>query len=146
MNVISNRNGANVHHSTTNHTISMTATEKKMTTLKDFAATFRPKTKLDVVMDSLNQAWRRAQIAGNLSLGKFDRNRDDLNSNEIDFALDWFKANSDETTPSVQTAIAPQIGNEMRDEIKRLKVEKTNLIHQHQTALTKGKAHGTTQR
>lgn len=110
----------------------MTATVEKMNSLKAMAYYFRPDD-ADVAINSLNTAWTRAKLKGDLQLGDFSRSRTDLTAYEHDFAKLWF--DNDKANPSVQTPVAPQIGNQMRDEITALKREKNALIIERDTRL-----------
>ncbi len=104
----------------------MTATVEKMNSLKAMAYYFRPDD-ADVAINSLNTAWTRAKLKGDLQLGDFSRGRTDLTAYEHDFAKSWF--DNDKANPSVQTPFSAQIINPTRDEVAALKHEKTTLFN-----------------
>jgi hypothetical protein len=110
----------------------MTATVEKMNSLKAMAHYFRPDD-AEVALNSLNTAWNRTKMKGDLQLGDFSRGRTDLTAYEHDFAKSWF--DSDKQDPSVKIGIEPQIGSQMRDEINRLKNEKTVLSNEKTTII-----------
>ena len=108
----------------------MTATTK--ITLKGMAEKFRPHQNLDTVMDSLNQSWRRDQKSGEVRLGKFSRTREDLTEFEIDYALDWFKADAKDTkvvsvAPTPTPSVSSQVSSNNFDDKLNMAIERERI-------------------
>ena len=97
----------------------------KMSNIQSMATQLMPNAELNKVVEAINQAWRRRVKAdeaemGKTSLGKFDRSREDLTTNEVDFVLDWFKGKTDvDLTP--QPVDVEAISKAVEKEQRRLK-------------------------